>query len=166
MRVLWLFLILLINVTTASAEWQYTEWGQSLEAVLENEGVQNTTPQERKDLSYPVIGEALAIAEYNAAEVRSRATFLFRKNRLVGVSLKVENSAAGWLTQSQLLDQYGFPGERNDEFKNDCRDINMSWRDAERGNVVTFNAYYCGDDQPSHFTVLYKPILKAVDTGL
>lgn len=154
------FLAVLGLASPASADWQDTRWGMSLEEVLST-GATATTPAERKGRRVEVLGEALAKRPYAANGFDFEGTFYFDRGKLSAVRLTPRRPDEVTKIGAHLSLVYGKPVADIERPETPgCRMSRREWRDHSAGNVVTFFALRCMDPaMPTLAGVDYQPIL-------
>lgn len=162
------FIIAVLSMTPAKADWQYTKWGESLSSVLTKAdyGVVPTTEGEQHDEG-KTFGLALAKTTYNASGATFDVRFFFTEERLSRVSMRIDNAKTAARIQTALGDQYGKPEQENQiAASRSCSRISQIWRDRDKGNIVEFSGFDCGPGQENLYHVIYRPISDARATGL
>lgn len=108
-----IFLLTLIGPVAVRADWQYTKWGMTPEQTIAASGgtaVSTTEEEKRSQSPANKSGEALVKAPYQSGDFQFNAYFIFRKDRLVAVSLGLKDST---ITSAYLLSsiqlKYGKP---------------------------------------------------------
>lgn len=150
MRCIAAFAVALLAASPAAANWQYTEWGMSLEEVLAIEGVERTDAE----TAAPFRGfEILASAPYRADFISTEAFFVFQDGELARVDLiiHVDDDRETLFT---LEETYGAPPIVED--LDYCFLKRRAWRDRANGNLVDYRRTGC--DAESHIMVSYSPL--------
>lgn len=164
----------LLYAPSASADWQYTKWGMSLDELLASSGakVVRTTPKEQKDGEIDIVGRPMAKTTYVGGGITYDARFYFDGGKLTGVRLLPKSLSDALKTQSRLRSVYGEPREAKDRMVTGggCRDIVESWHAEADGNRIHFGAHFCIKMHPWNglqmYSVLYQPVLSKKDAGL
>ena len=160
-----LALVLLLTAgSIASADWQYTHWGMTVEEVIAASAVSGTGVTDLRRVERPspdrgVKGDpdapkTLLRGMFAAGRLRLRVNFLFREGRLAMVSLVAEDEVQGAELERSVRAKYGTPTreERGDSPE-------TTWRN-EAGNVEIG----LGRVDVMHWTVVsYRP-LKTAET--
>jgi hypothetical protein len=163
---------LLLWPVAAAANWQYTRWGMTeTELAALSENIVPATLSEQNGHSNPYIGAAKLKAGYVAGDTRFTAFFLFRDQKLVGVTLWPDDPAAWPTANNRLVSIYGKPIV--DEKKTDraCTTILRKWRAEADQNMVRFDAFTCISPQTGQvvgksYSIRYEPLLTSEGTGL
>jgi len=170
MKKLFLAMFAFAYATAAHADWQYTHWGQSLDELLAMtyKGIRKATPEETYGGTILEYGQALAVGAYSTSEFTFPVNFLFAGSKLSGVVLSMDTISQAFAVRARLNDQYGDP-TKSDKRYNDqtsCTDEDSAWVDKGSGNIITTHFWYCSSLASHTFTLMYRPILNAKDTGL
>lgn len=156
MRALLLAALTALIPATASADWQYTEWGMSPDEVIaaSNGAVKAKSPREGER----VFGaDKKALGFYEAAGYTFESEFFFdAADRLQIVKLVLLDSSKCGDLKDTVQGLYGQPAERSD--------ISWVWYDHENQNKVRFTAVDLATDLSCF--VLYTPIGGSGANGL
>lgn len=161
---LFMISVLLAVSAPAQADWQNTKWGMSeAELSATMKGAVSASPKERKDGALERYGQPAISAPYSASGMDFRAYFYFDRDRLVGVSLDLNDASGQAGRLIGLLDgQYRMPRESRDRPSSGCRSIYRVWDDAEANNEVVLSAFLCPSGGPAIAGVKYfEPIAKS-----
>ncbi|UHD45330.1 hypothetical protein LUX29_20415 [Aureimonas altamirensis] len=149
----------------AKADWQYTQWGQSLDQIMsiEGKGITPTDDRQKRLYANEIFGEALAVSPYKVAGMDVDAVYHFTGNRLSAVRIVLKSIGDGITARELLRQQYGPPYDRSSDQLCDMeREV---WRDTEKGNHIAFSSLSCFKQDPLIY-VIYSPIPTSSDTGL
>ncbi|EJT05145.1 hypothetical protein RCCGE510_11819 [Rhizobium sp. CCGE 510] len=164
---------LLISAFTATcvyADWQDTRWGQSLEALRASERqLELVVGTAIEDRSIPAYGKPLLSGPYKAGAENFSADYLFHNKKLSAVVLYMSDYEQAVRVSAKLRAQYGRP-ELDDLDLGPptyCTTEMRTWRDSERGNLITFRSRYCRNPavKTSQY-LLYTPIVSSTKSGL
>jgi hypothetical protein len=105
-KLIWAGLLLAVGLAApARADWQYTHWGMSPEAVVAASKGTATRNLTTNDASGGFIGATnLLVAPYNSGDYQFRAVFAFSpQQKLIGVRLDLVNASAGTSLERELV---------------------------------------------------------------
>lgn len=144
MKHTWIVAVALIAAPlSATADWQYTKWGMTVnEVVRASNGLAVAGDDPKKTVRAPKDGpillRALARGPYEASGLRFVVNFLFneqdKKLGRVDLELQDADEAKSNRIEAQLEDVYGVP-EKN--FRNSVY-WKVDWRHVPSGNLITF----------------------------
>lgn len=141
--------------SAAHADWQYTNWGMTVDQVVAAAGSQVTatsgTPGD--------VIEGLAVGAKGTYMIGTEAfpaTFYFQHGGLARVKLAGESDSVCWALEKKLGDQYGSPFSRVDA----AFMQQVTWKDAGHENRVEFTSF--GDS----CSLYYVPITSDTGSGL
>ena len=163
-------IISFVTTTYAHANWQDTQWGQSPEDLSSGgRPVEAVVGAEMEDRSFPTYGKPLLSGRYEAGSEAFSVDYLFNDGRLSGVVLYMADRNQAMRVGDKLSAQYGAPERDQSNFDGltNCTTENRTWRDGQRGNLVTFWSRYCVE--PSFKTsqyLIYRPIVSSSASGL
>lgn len=121
----------MLTASPAAADWQYTQWGDAPEAVLNAaSGVARANEDRGKD---PLPNRALLTAPYEGLGFAFDAYFIFDPaDRLIYVDLDPQNPIECNAIRMALMNTYGQPDERGSFGL-------LKWWHEETGNVVIYS---------------------------
>ncbi|WP_376959632.1 hypothetical protein ABNQ39_06920 [Azospirillum sp. A26] len=158
MRLLVVLFAFILSATPALADWQYTKWGMSPDAVFSASGGKAIKLDQKGIKDHSIASLQLAglyLAEYQTGPYRFTCTFLFRDEKLGGISLNLSDISKSYQLEDDLMGKYGQPIEVNQKYKI------KKWRDEASNNLVQISI------TPGLFTsVLYLPISQPHSSGL
>ncbi|PDT05177.1 hypothetical protein CO666_06005 [Rhizobium chutanense] len=119
-----------------------------------------------EDRSLPAYGKPLLSGPYKAGAEKFSADYLFNSNKLSAVVLYMSDREQAVRVNAQLRAQYGRP-ELDDLDLGPptyCTTETRTWRDSERGNLVTFRGRICRAETSQY--LIYRPIVGSMKSGL
>jgi len=157
---IFLFFFLLLFMSQARADWQYTKWGMSPQQVLAASGGRAYFNSEREKNNWSRLdGLALLSAPYAANGMKFRADFIFDSRQyLKAVAINLEEYANVNRLYSDLVTKYGIARHCNiDSLARDC-----TWLHPADNLSLNFQ------DQRymRSAAVLYQPAFAALSPGL
>jgi hypothetical protein len=161
---------LLLSISPARADWQYTKWGMSPEDLMslgkgnivrasqrESSPNNEDVPGRGRGTTMAIKADLVLRSAFIAEGMTYNALFYFNTKGLFVVALIPQSKEDGLKTSKLLNDTYGAPeGEerlgRDEGYVGGCI-VRRRWRSRPDGNLITF-FNLCGD----RFEVRYEPI--------
>ena len=156
----------LLSCVQASADWQNTRWGMSLEEIRAiKPDLELTTPKERQDGNISIVGEPLAKGTHSTSDDTFKVYFHFRNRALAGVRLDAKEPQHAATIFNDLKLTYGPPTSVVDHQNiGGCLGYLGSWRDQPNRNEILFVGFACPESPNTssmeRARIIYQPILQ------
>lgn len=157
---LFAFLLLIISVASANADWQYSKWGMTVDQVLAASKGQLKKCSAVCDKQSTDGTEAQLYGPYSSGDFEFTAFALFDKKtrKLASIRLRLDNNDKAQELMGALRSKYGEP-----ETKSRTQVLNLAvWRSA--GDQISY--ILIGFDNNYTGTVSYQPRVTDSNKGL